>query len=399
MIKILTFSTLYPNAAQPHHGIFVEQRLRRLVASGTVDVRVMAPVPWFPSRHRWFGEYSAFAAAPHSEERHGIRISHPRFPTIPKFGMTIAPMLLASAVWPAVKRLRESGFDFDLIDAHYFYPDGVAAATLAERCGVPFVVTARGTDLNLIPQHRAPRKMILAASARAAAVITVCEALRSEAIALGMPADHVITLRNGVDLEHFRLLEKVALRSKLGFHRRTLLSVGRLIERKGHHIAIAALRELPDVDLVIVGDGPMQSALVRLATETQVADRVRFAGARTHAQLVEYYNAADALVLASDREGMANVLLESLACGTPLIANPAWGTPEVVSKPAAGVLMRERSAAALADAARQLFAAYPQREDTRAHAETFGWDHTTRGQIELFSRIVAAPAALAPRAI
>ncbi len=392
MLKILTFSTLYPNAAQPHHGIFVEQRLRRLVATGAVDVRVVAPVPWFPSRHPRFGEYAAFAAAPEREERHGISIVHPRFLTIPKVGMTVAPHLLAAAAWPTIRRLREQGFEFDLIDAHYFYPDGVAAAQLAARCGVPFVVTARGTDINLIPRYARPRRMILEAASKAAAVITVCEALRQETIALGVAPEHVTTLRNGVDLDLFHLLDKPALRAKHGFRRRTLLSVGRLIERKGHHIAIAALRELPEVDLVIVGDGPMESELKRIAIETQVADRVRFEGPRTHAQLVEYYNAADALVLASDREGMANVLLECLACGTPLIANPAWGTPEVVSVPAAGVLMQERSAAALAAAARTLFAAYPSREATRKHAETFGWDTTTRGQLEIFSRIVARPA-------
>jgi teichuronic acid biosynthesis glycosyltransferase TuaC len=399
MFKILTFSSLYPNRAQPHHGIFVEQRLRRLIASKEVDVRVVAPVPWFPLKHRMFGEYGRFAAAPDFEERHGIQIWHPRFPVVPKIGMTIGPALMAAAVWPTIRRLRNEGFAFDLIDAHYFYPDGVAAAMIARRCGVPVVITARGTDINLIPRHRLPRNMIRWAARRASAIVTVCQALKDEMEQLEIADRRVTVLRNGVDLEVFHpLADREAAREQLGFKRRTLLSVGRLISRKGHHIAIAALRDLPDTDLVIVGDGPMENELRLQARVQQLQDRVRFEGPRTQAELVKYYNAADAMILASDREGMANVLLECLACGTPIVANPAWGTPEVINTPEAGILMRERSPQALVEAARTLFGAYPDRAATRRHAERFGWDHTTRGQLEIFSKITKGRAELRPRA-
>jgi teichuronic acid biosynthesis glycosyltransferase TuaC len=401
VLRILTFSSLYPNRAQPHHGIFVEQRLRRLVASREVEARVVAPVPWFPVRHRWFGEYAKFAGAPSFEERHGISISHPRYLVIPKVGMTVAPALMAAAAWPTVRRIRERGFDFDLIDAHYFYPDGVAAAMIAARCGVPFVITARGTDINLIPRYLLPRQMIRWAAGRSSAMITVCQALKDELVQLGVDGERVTVLRNGVDLEVFKPMDREDVRQRLGFTRRTLLSVGHLIPRKGHHLVISALRDLPDVDLVIVGDGPKNSELRLQAQVAQVADRVRFEGARTQAELVEYYNAADALVLASDREGMANVLLECLACGTPLIATSAWGTPEVLNAPAAGVLMSDRSPAGVVEAVRKLFAARPDRAETRRHAERFGWDHTTRGQLGIFSRLVrggTGPASRAARA-
>ena len=71
-MRILTFSTLYPNAARPGHGIFVETRLRHLLASGKVESKVVAPVPWFPSRNPRFGEYAASARTPQEESRHGI---------------------------------------------------------------------------------------------------------------------------------------------------------------------------------------------------------------------------------------------------------------------------------------------------------------------------------------
>lgn len=131
-MKILTFSTLFPNAVATNHGLFVERRLQQLLASagGSVQARVMAPVPWFPFSGRVFGEYAGYSQVPPHETRDGLAITHPRFPVIPKLGMSIAPLLLYQAVRPRVRELLESGYDFDLIDAHYYYPDGVAAVLL-----------------------------------------------------------------------------------------------------------------------------------------------------------------------------------------------------------------------------------------------------------------------------
>ena len=203
-LKILTFTTLYPSCVRPNHGVFVENRLRHLLASGEVDARVVAPVPWFPFRSARFGGYAQFAQTPHHENRSGVDIIHPRYPLIPKLGMVGAPWMLYRAVRPTVRRLIDAGFDFDVIDAHYFYPDGVAAVMLARHFGKPVVVTGRGTDLNLIPQYRIPRHMISRAAARASGLITVCQALKDELIKLGTPAERVRVLRNGVDLNLFR---------------------------------------------------------------------------------------------------------------------------------------------------------------------------------------------------
>src|SRR5215469_12079920 len=98
--RILTFTTLYPNAAAPSHGVFVENRLRHLVASGRVAARVIAPMPWFPSDAKIFGRYGAYAQVPPREQRFDIAIEHPRYPVIPKVGMSIAPFLLFLACLP-----------------------------------------------------------------------------------------------------------------------------------------------------------------------------------------------------------------------------------------------------------------------------------------------------------
>ncbi len=392
MLKILTFSTLYPSSEMPSHGIFVETRLRHLVASGQVQARVIAPVPWFPFKGPRFGEYGRFAATPHSEQRHGLSVTHPRFVRLPKVGMSSAPYTLAWTALRAARALQRQGFDFDLIDAHYFYPDGVAAAMVARALDKPLVITARGTDINLIPAYTFPRKLILKAARQADAMVTVCAALKDELVLLGGDAEKIQVLRNGVDLQLFHPGDRDVCRRKLALApgRFTLASVGHLIERKGHDLVIGALKTLPDMDLLIAGSGPEEGALRRLAAELGVSDRVRFLGALPQAGLREVYAGVDALVLASSREGWANVLLEAMACGTPVAASNVWGTPEVVSGPEAGELMPERTAAGVAAAVRRLRDEPRDRAVTRRYAEQFSWDTTTQGQIDLFQRILAA---------
>jgi teichuronic acid biosynthesis glycosyltransferase TuaC len=150
---------------------------------------------------------------------------------------------------------------------------------------------------------------------------------------------------------------------------------------------IEALRDLPGWELIVVGEGPERSRLIGLTRTLGLGDRVRLLGARPHAELPALYGAADALVLASSREGWANVLLESMACGTPVVATNIWGNPEVVQDRAAGVIV-ERSAEAIAQGVRRLAAGPTDRGATRAYAERFSWDETTAGQLALFRRVV-----------
>ena len=132
----LTFSTLYPSSVRPGHGIFVETRLRELVSSGEVEARVIAPVPWFFSTNPKYGEYARIARTPTRETRNEFDVQHPRYFLPSGIGMNIAPFTLAMGAIPAVKRLIDAGYDFDVIDAHYYYPDGVAAAIQIGRAHV-----------------------------------------------------------------------------------------------------------------------------------------------------------------------------------------------------------------------------------------------------------------------
>lgn len=387
-MRVLVFSTLYPNAMRPDHGIFVETRLRHLVAAGNVEAKVLAPVPWFPSVDPRWGDWADWARVAPREVRHGIEIRHPRYAMLPRVGMWMQPFALAAAGLRAAAAWRRDGFAFDLIDAHFFYPDGVAAALIAGPLGVPFAVTGRGSDLNFYPRQAWLRHWIAWTARRADALVTVCEALREPLTELGIPGARVRVLRNGVDLALFRPMDRAAARREFGIDGPAIASVGHLIARKGHDFVIRALAALPGWRLVIAGDGPERGALGALSAANGTAGRVVFAGRLGQAALARLYNAVDMLVLASDREGWANVLLEAMACGTPVVATRIWGTPEIVTCPEAGVLVARRDDDILRGI-RALAAAPPERAATRRHAEAFSWDATTRGQEAMFAGMLS----------
>jgi teichuronic acid biosynthesis glycosyltransferase TuaC len=255
------------------------------------------------------------------------------------------------------------------------------------------VMTARGTDVNLIPNHRIPRRLIQGAIRDASAMIAVSAALKHALVDLGAPDDKVTVLRNGVETDLFRPpTNRIQIRAILGLKGPTLISVGGLIERKGHHRTIEAMRHLPGFELIIAGEGPEHQRLSNLITEHALADRVRLLGPRPHRELPDLYGAADASVLASSREGWANVLLESMACGTPVVAANIWGNPEVVRAAAAGVIYEPNTPEGIAAGVRRLFATLPHRTATRAYAEPFSWDDTTAGQLALFRRVISGAA-------
>lgn len=381
-IKLLTFSSLYPSSVKPGHGIFVETRLRELVSSGRVQAQVIAPVPWFPSSNPWYGEYAKWATVPRHEVHNGLPVSHPRFVVVPKVGMALSPVALALAALRAARRLRSEGFDFDLIDAHYFYPDGVAAAAVARILKKPLIITARGSDINQIAGFALQRRMIRWAAEQASACIGVSQALVDAMAEIGMPGDRLHMLRNGVDLTRFVAHPKAQARSVIGHDGAPLLlSVGNLVPWKGHDLCIDALArlvpEFPAARLLIVGEGPARAELELHARNRGLQNRVHFVGSVPNVALAHWYSAADVLMLGSTREGWPNVLLESMACGTPAIATAVGGIPEIICSPQAGIVLSERTDVALAQAVRQLLALRPAPSLVRKHAERFSWADTS----------------------
>ena len=391
-VRTLLFSTLFPSSVRPGHGIFVQTRLRELLATDAVDVRVVAPVPWFPSSDPRFGDYALHARTPRRETLMGVDVRHPRYALPPKVGMTVAPLMLALGAVPAIREILAEGFDFDLIDAHYYYPDGVAAALLSRWFGKPLVVTARGSDINLIGQYRWPRRMMQWAARHAAASIGVSKALADAMGEWDIAREKLHVMRNGVDLDRFRPLPQDEARARLGLHGRPLLlSVGNLVPLKGHDLTIAAfaslLPEYPEAQLALVGAGPERERLEAQVRSLGLEGRVLFAGTVRNADLPDWFSAADLSILASSREGLPNVLLESMACGTPVVSTRVGGTPEVVTAPAAGRLVDVRDASHIAAAIVAVLRDPPGRARVREHASQFGWQATSRAQLNLFHSI------------
>ena len=388
-IRMVTISSLFPNKNDPKLGIFVKTRLKHFLARYPhVDLEVIAPVPWFPFKHKAFGEYAKFAGVPEREVIDGITVYHPRYMVLPKIGMYITPTFMARAILRKLKQLNAER-PVEMIDGHYFYPDGVAICKAAQTLNIPFTCTARGTDINLIPQYPKALAMLQTVFKKAAHMMTVCQALKDEMSKLGVPDDRVTVLRNGVDLNLFTASDnskQALLKSQKHIDEKLILSVGWLIERKGHHLIIEALQQLSDVKLVIAGDGPDYTKLNQLAEQCGVADRVQFLGGVDQPTLNRWMMTADALVLASSREGWANVLLESMASGTPVVATRVWGTPEVV-KPASQGELVERNVADLANGITKVLNKHIDREAVRQYAEQFSWTETCEGMMDIINQV------------
>ncbi|MEO1136426.1 MAG: glycosyltransferase [Pseudomonadota bacterium] len=380
----------------------MENRIAAYREKHHADVKVVAPIPWFPFRSRVFGSYANYAAAPAHETRRGIEVFHPRYLIPPKAAMRVAPTSLTRTFRNAARMLLDRGWDFDIIDAHYFYPDGVAAMTVARELDKPCIITARGSDVTLLPAFKGPCKKIIKTAQHADAIVTVAASLKEKLSDLGAPAEKIRVLRNGVDLNLFFPADRREARKALGVDGLVLASVGHLIKRKGHDVVIKALTKLPEAVLLIAGEGPEGRALERLAAACEVRSRVRFLGRLDSDALRRVYSAADMLVLASAREGWPNVLLEAMACGTPCIASDVGGNAEVVRTPQAGRIIKMRTQQDIAAAVKDLAKTGIDRDATRRYAEQHAWDETTDGMHDLFQSIrenARLQAALKARAI
>src|SRR5262249_7485075 len=181
-MKVLVFITLYPNNMQPHHGVFVKERMTRVAQLDGCRVKVVAPVPYFPPvKLNWRWRFSQVAR---TETIEGVDVYHPRYAMTPKLAMASYGFMMFLSVFNAIRGLRRQ-FDFDLIDSHYVYPDGFAAMLLGRVLRKPVVVSARGSDINLFGQFRSIRPLIQWTLHRANAVVAVCQALKDAMVKLG----------------------------------------------------------------------------------------------------------------------------------------------------------------------------------------------------------------------
>jgi glycosyltransferase involved in cell wall biosynthesis len=367
MLRVLTLATLFPARERRTFGAFVERQTRALAAQPDVEVRVISPVglpPWPLALHP---HYRSSRALPRLEDLDGLQVYRPRFRSLPRIGQADTARRLAAAT---LALLREIALPFDAIDAEFFWPDGVAAMHLARALGLPFSIKARGSDIDHWGHVAGICEQMVEAARQADGLLAVSEALRQRMIGIGMP-ESIRVHYTGVDLDQFRPIDRASAKSAFGISGPLIASIGALIPLKGHELAIEAMRHLPEARLLIAGEGPQRTALERQAAE--FGGRVRLLGGLPHHELPALLGAADAMVLASEREGLANVWIEALACGTPLVISDVGGAREVVDRAAAGLIV-ERDPLAIASALRRLIDAPPNPEEVRAAAKRFSWE-------------------------
>lgn len=385
-MRILTLATLFPNAARPNFGIFVERQTAALADRDDVEIVVVSPQavpPWPLSRHP---RYRAIAALPRHEHWRGLDVHRPRFPHIPGIGAHLQPQLMVRAIWPLIDRLNRER-RFDLIDAEFFYPDGPAAREIARRLGLPYSVKARGADIHHWGHDSRTRTAVQTAGRDAAGLLAVSTAMKQDMIALGMPGDRIMVHYTGCDQQRFAPQDGTALRAELGITGPMIITVGALIARKRQHLAIEALATLPGATLVLAGTGEEERAYRQLAARLGLADRVILAGALPHDDLPRWLAAADVMVLPSKSEGLANAWVESLACGTPIVICDAGGAGELLTDPMAGRIA-EPEPAALAQAMAEMIALKPDPHLVRKTVSHFTWQRNADELHRYFARLL-----------
>lgn len=370
-LNILMLSTLFPDLSRPNFGVFVERQARELASRPEADVTVIAPVGLPPWPLSLAGRYAPLRALPRKERWRELTVYRPTFPIIPKFGGRTNVTTMTRAILPLVKRLHAQK-PFDVIDASFFFPDGPVAQRLSKALGIPYSVKARGADIHHWGTQRGTRKLVRRAADGAAGLLAVSDAMRRSMARMGIDADKTRVHYTGVDLDTFEIIDREEAKAALGFSGPVVLCVGALIPRKGQDLLVRALPDLPDVTLLLAGQGAYRRTLEQLAEKLGVERRIGFLGSVPHHKLPRIFASADVMALPSESEGLANAWVESLACGTPLVISDVGGARELMDRPEAGLIV-DRTPEAIAEGIRTILAAPPDRAAVRQAALRFTW--------------------------
>lgn len=390
-MKILVVTSVFPNCEQPTLGVFVRERMFRVARQ--CELKVVAPVPWFP--FIGFLKPGYRPLVPFREVQDGIEVLHPRFFNVPGIFKCLDGFFFFLSALATVARVRRD-FRFDVIDAHFAYPDGLGAVLLGKVFGVPVTITLRGT-IRKLSRFFLRRVQIRYALGSAARVFTVCEDLKRAATDLGILPDHVEVVPNGVDLAKFRRVDQESARRELGLPAGCpiIISVGGLVERKGFHRVIEVLpalrRQFPGLMYVVVGgpsvEGNYEPELRRMVDELELHDAVVFAGPQQHDRLHLWLSAADLFCLATSNEGWANVFLEAMACGLPVVTTRVGGNEEVVPSEEYGFLVGFGSSGELHDALARALKRDWDRDGIIAYARENTWDRRVVQLMKAFGEV------------
>jgi glycosyltransferase involved in cell wall biosynthesis len=393
-LKVLVLSRNYPNEVLPLLGLWVEQWTRFL--GKHCDCRVVAPVPYCPPVPATW-EISRFRRVPPHEVINGIKVSHPRFLSGP--GCTLyrfdSRFWLASLV-PHCDRLRKE-FPFDIIHAHFSYPDGVVAAELARRYGVPFIITEHARWRPWMDRYPSVRKLAMDASRSAAFHTSVSRFVRDQIRDFTGESERLVVTHLGVNGDVFVPPDPGEQR-----YPNQILYVGRLHLVKGVDVLLNAmtlmLRRRPATRLVLLGGNFYSGTsgevahIHQLAADLKLQGNLEFVGPKSPAEVAVYMRRSAVVVLASRSETFGAVLVEALACGTPVVATRCGGPEDVVTEEL-GRLVPKEDPEALGEALAAVLEnpeQFPASVLRQTALDRFSWESVARKTLDLYERAVTA---------
>ncbi len=333
-MRLLLITSTFPNPTEPTRGTFNMEMARALCHVGH-QVDVVSPVSWVDE---WRARREGLGIGPQRHEVvHGVRVYYPRYYYTPKVLRTCYGWFLWCSVRRTLLPLLQGGPP-DALLAYWVHPAGAVAVQAARRIGKPCVIMVGGSDVLLLTKQPARRRCILRVLESADAVVAVSDDIKSRLCQFGIEPAKIHVVYRGVDREQFSCGERREARRRLGLplDRPLLLWVGRMVPVKGLDVLVEACSILKarktGFQAALVGAGPLEARLKAACVARGLGESVRFAGPALHHDLPDWYRAADLTVLPSLSEGVPNVLLESIACGTPFVASCVGGIPEIASQ-------------------------------------------------------------------
>jgi len=391
LMNVLIITSLFPNNIRPDAGNFIFRRMAAVDGLGNCRIEAIAPIPYCPN---WAAEsrWGVFTGISPYETREGIKTHHPRYPLIPKVSMPFHGLLMWLGIRSTVLKLHRRN-PFDLIDGHFVFPDGQAALFAGRALGLPVVISARGSDIHQYPTFKTIRPQIVWTLKNADRVISVCKALENAIVNLGIPEEKIDVIPNGIDASRFQLMQRVEARNKLRITnvKKVILSIGHLVPVKGHERIIDAMNVIlsihPESVAYIIGDGPERNRLQDKIKSHGLQDNIYLVGHKPNAELKWWYNAADVFCLTSHREGWPNVLMESMACGTPVVATNVYGTPEIVDSDEVGIIVAQQTESIASGLIAALDRSW-DRNAIRKHVAGRTWDTVAKEVRDVFENVL-----------